>query len=419
MERHGVKGSVLLNWGAACCAPTKGWAAVVALLVVCVGIPNLARSAQSSTTVVRVDPKSAFEKGQAALSAGDLDGAEKAFRQVLTVDPRSAAVYANLGVIEMRRKDWDGALKLLKKAEQLDPKMAGIRLNIGLVQFWRTDYVAAIAPLSSVVREQPDSQQARYLLGLCQFLTEQYGEAIATLEPLWDASSGDVMYLYVLGVAAHNKGNAELDEKALARLLSLGGDSGELHLILGKAYLNRQEYDKAIGELERAAATNPRLPFVHFNLGLARLHAEGQDEAAEQEFLKDIAVEPDVADDYAQLGNLYVRQQRAAEAEKAFLRALQLEPRMAAARFALAQLYFDQGKFALALREAEAAAKLAPESQNVHYLRSRILGRLGRAAEAKTELALTQKLMNQSLGKARADLGDATVPNPELTRQPN
>jgi Tfp pilus assembly protein PilF len=92
---------------------------------------------------------------------------------------------------------------------------------------------------------------------------------------------------------------------------------------------------------------------------------------------------------------------------------------MAAARFGLAQLYFDKSKFAAALREADAAAKLAPESQNVHYLRARILGRLGRAAESKTEMAVTQKLMNQSLGKARADLGDAAVPNPELTSEPD
>jgi hypothetical protein len=34
-------------------------------------------------------------------------------------------------------------------------------------------------------------------------------------------------------------------------------------------------------------------------------------------------------------------------------------------------------------------------------------------------MALTQKLMNQSLGKARTDLSDSALPNPELTREPN
>jgi tetratricopeptide (TPR) repeat protein len=374
-------------------------------------------SVAQTSAAVRVDAKSAFEKGQAALQAGDLDGAEKCFRQVLSVDGRSAAAYSNLGVIAMRRKDWERALTLLRKADELDPKMAGIRLNIGIVEFRRENYGAAMAPLASVVREQPGDSRARYLLGLCQVFSEKYSEAMATLEPMWAERSSDLLYLYVLGIAAHGGGNTELDEKALGRMIEIGGESPELHLILGKAYLNRQENDKAIAELQLAAA-DARLPFVHFNLGLAHARAGGQDELAEEEFRKDIAIEPDLADDYEQLGILYAREQRTAEAEKAFTEALTRDPRMATARFGLAQVYFDESKLVPALREADAAAKLAPESQNVHYLRARILRRLRREEEAKTEMALTQKLMNQSLGKARADLGDGAVPNPELTREP-
>ena len=381
--------------------------------------------AGSSTTstgagqqAARVDPGVVFAKGQAALGAGELDGAEKFFRQVLSVDPQSAAAYANLGVIAMRRKDWEHALALLKKAEQLDPKMSGVRLNVGIVEFRRANYSAAIAPLRSVVREQPDLAQARYLLGLCEVLTEHYGEAATELEPLWAERSNDVMYLYVVGIAAHNSGQSALDEKALARMIEVGGDTPELHLILGKAYLNRQENDAAIKELNLAAAGDASLPFVHFNLGVAHARLGDDDGLAEAEFRKDIEIEPDVADDYAQLGLLYAREQKKEEAERAFQEALRREPRMATAQLGLAQLYFGEEKFALALRQADAAARLAPDNQNVHYLRGRILTRLGRQAEARSELAAAQKLMNQSLGKARANLGDEAIPNPELTREP-
>jgi len=40
-------------------------------------------------------------------------------------------------------------------------------------------------------------------------------------------------------------------------------------LIIGKAHYNRGEYDDAVRELEAAVQGNPKLPFVHFNLGLA------------------------------------------------------------------------------------------------------------------------------------------------------
>jgi tetratricopeptide (TPR) repeat protein len=379
----------------------------------------VAQSTEAPKSVPRVDPRAEFSAGQTALRDGDLDAAEKAFRRVLTVDPRSAAVYANLGVIAMRRKEWDHALELLKKAEHRDPKMAGIRLNIGITEFRRANYGAAIGPLSSVVRDQPDSSQARYLLGLCQVFTEHYPDAVTTLQPLWTERSGDVMYLYVLGIAAHSSGNDALDQQALSRMIEVGGDSAELHFILGKSYLNRHEDSAAVPELERAIAGNPNLPFVHFTLGVAHSRLGDNDDLAEQEFRKDIAIEPDLADNYAQLGFLYTRAQKFSESEQAFREALRRDPRMAAARLGLAQLYFKQEKFTEALREADAALQLVPESQNVHYLRGRILTRLGRREEARTELAAAQKAMDQSLGKAREDLEEKAVPTPELTHEPN
>ena len=48
------------------------------------------------------DPAKLFRQGQDALSRNDLAAAESAFRAVLSVDPHSAAAYANLGVVEMR-----------------------------------------------------------------------------------------------------------------------------------------------------------------------------------------------------------------------------------------------------------------------------------------------------------------------------
>jgi len=105
--------------------------------------------------------------------------------------------------------------------------------------------------------------------------------------------SNDFTYLYVLDIAAHNAGKNDLDEKALSRLVEVGGQTPEFHLILGKAYLNREEMDKAISELEQAAATNSTLPYVHFSLGLAYMRKQDNDRA-EAEFRKDIAIEPDL-----------------------------------------------------------------------------------------------------------------------------
>ena len=175
-------------------------------------------STHQAQTAPSLDARAWFEKGTTALQSGDLAAAESDFHHVLALDPNSGAAYVNLGVIAMRRKDWNEALNNLDKAEKLAPKMTGIRLNIGLVYFHQEKYAEAIAPLESVLRDQPDSQQARYLLGLCQLFTNHFSAAAYTLAPLWDPMSYQVMYLYVLSIAAHEAGEKELDEKALKHL---------------------------------------------------------------------------------------------------------------------------------------------------------------------------------------------------------
>ena len=202
------------------------------------------------------DPQSWFQSGQIALQKGDLDAAENAFRKVLSLDPQAGAAYANLGVIAMRRKNWDEALSALKKAEALLPHTPGIKLNIGLVEFQRGNYKSAIPPFESVVKDEPNATQPRYLLGLCHVFLEDYAAAARTLEPMWNAMAGDLMYLYVLDIAANKSGEKALDEKAMKQFMKIGGNSPEFHLILAKAHLQHHEPNLALQELQRVEAVD-------------------------------------------------------------------------------------------------------------------------------------------------------------------
>ena len=157
-------------------------------------------------------------------------------------------------------------------------------------------------------------------------------------------ASGQLNYLYVLGIAANKAGRADLEQRALSHLVEIGQNSPEFHLLMGKAHLNREEYDEAITELELAAKGDPSLPFVHFNLGMAYLKKQDL-EHAKAEFLKDIAIEPDVTYDYDQLGQVYYLQQQDQEAEKMFRKALHLDPQLASSHFQLARVYQRENRY--------------------------------------------------------------------------
>ena len=290
-------------------------------------------SAQATTR----DPEKLFTAGEAALRAGKLDEAERDFKQVLTIDPQAGAAYANLGVIHMRRKQWPQALATLEKAEKLSPNVPGIRLNIGLAYFRQNDFVKAIKPFESVLKQAPDSFQARYLLGLCYFFNDRWADTTATLQPLWAQASDQLNYLYVLGIAAYKAKDSTLEEKALGRLVGIGEGSPEFHLLMGKAHLNRGEYDDAVKDLEAAAKGDPKLPFVHFNLGLAYLKKQDY-ERARAEFHKDVATEPGLPFSYEQLGGLEATAGNEDEAAKNYRAALKIDSKLINSHMGMAKI---------------------------------------------------------------------------------
>jgi tetratricopeptide (TPR) repeat protein len=363
-----------------------------------------------------------FREGAEALRAGDLDHAEKYFRQVLAAEPGSAPALSNLGVVAMRRQHWAEAVRLLTQASKAAPKVAGIRLNIGLAYYRENRYDLAVAPLESVVREKaanlgpanvtPAAQgQARYLLGLCYFFTGKYTEAAHTLEFLWPEQAGNFAYLYVLGVAADHAKLPDLEKRALDHLVAIGGDTAQFHLFMGKAHLNRDENVEAVSELSHAAALDPKLPFVHYHLGVAYLKQQDY-ERAKAEFQKDIALEPDLPFSYDQLGLLLFQAGNDADSEKSYQEALRHDPNFLSADMGLARVRQRQGQYSEALRSADAAEKLAPESAQVQSLRGQILEKLGRHAQAQTAFAQYRKLLEQ--GRARRERQMEGPADPEM-----
>src|SRR5216684_2477802 len=369
-------------------------------------------NAQSGVTVA-TDPAQLFQQGQDALNRGRLDEAERNFRQVLALNPQLGGAYANLGVVYMRRKQWTKALEMLRQAEHLLPQVAGIRLNIGLAYYRQSEFLKAIPLFESVVHDQPDAVQPRHLLGICYFFTERWADAARTLEPLWSQESTQLDYLYVLMIAANRAGQKELDERAFAQLVKVGGNSAEFHLFMGKSHLNLEQYDMALTEFQAAAQANPKLTFVHFNLGLTYLKKQDY-EHARDEFLKDAAIEPDVVNNYDELGDVYSLMQQDSEAEKNYREALRRDSRMVNPYVGLAKIYQREQKYPQALSAFDSAGKLDPGRTDIHYLRGQVLIHMGRKEEGKKELETSVRLDNERRAARQKEVESGSVPSPEL-----
>ncbi len=384
---------------------------LILLLAVGAGAAGTAPTAAPQRSV-----RQAYQEGEAALASGNLSTAERAFREVLAHNPRDPGALANLGVVYMRRKQWPAALRQLHAAEKLAPKVPGIRLNIGLAYYHQNDFRSAIPPLASVVRDQPDAVQARYLLGLCYLFTADYARVVQALEPAFEQESYDLNYLYVLGIAAHKAKLPAVEERALGRLVAIGNDAPEFHLLMGKAYLNREEYARAVQELQRAASQNPRLPFLHFTLGSAYLKQQ-QYQLARDEFLKDIAIEPDLAYNYDQLGDTYEYLGDDLQAQRSYREAVRRDPHLVSSYLGLAKLYQKKEDYRAEIEALEAAGRIQ-DSANLHYMKGQALRRLGRLPEAKQELQASTRIMEQERRQRQRELNPPTVVDPQLAAQP-
>jgi len=373
---------------------------------------NASSNEQSGATAA-TDPAQVFQQGQDALNRGRLDEAERDFRKVLLLNPQLAGAYANLGVVYMRRKQWTKALEMLNRAEHLLPQVAGIRLNIGLAYYRQSEFLKAIPVFESVVRDQPDAAQPRHLLGICYFFTERWADAASTLEPLWSKESAQLDYLYVLMIAANRAGQKELDERAFAQLVKVGGNSSEFHLFMGKSHLNLEQYDMALTEFQAAAQANPKLTFVHFNLGLTYLKKQDY-EHARDEFLKDAAIEPDLALNYDELGDVYSLMQQDHDAEKNYREALRREPRLVNSYVGLAKIYQRAEKYQPSLAAIDSAAELDPGRPDIHYLRGQALVHLGRKEEGKKELEAAVRLDNERRAEREKQMERGAIPSPEI-----
>lgn len=377
----------------------------------------LAAAQASAVSGSRADKlKQLFTEGDRALAQHKNAQAASAFRQVIRLDPSNAGAFANLGVAEMREKQWREALADLDRARTLAPAVAGIRLNIGLVYYLQGNYEEAIPAFAPVAAANPTVAQPRYLLGLCYFYTGRYHQALRELKPLWAQESNNLGYLYVLSVAADESGEHALETKYAAQLLHVGAGSPEMHLLVGKAHLVREENVSALGELQEAARADPGLPYVHFYLGIAYRRLNKLD-AAKAQFINDLAQHPNSVYTLDELGSVCSDLQQRADAARYYREALRIHPGLASSYYGLAKIELNSKRYSLALQNLGRAGRIDPKSASVHYLRARVLDAMGRKRAAAAEFAAAAAMQQEVEDKLQREISGKSLPSPDAVNQ--
>jgi tetratricopeptide (TPR) repeat protein len=231
-----------------------------------------------------------FSEGVDALSAGQLDAAEAAFRAVIRDGGDRAFVRHNLGIVLQQRGRHVEALAEFRAASRLDPTFGPSHLLAGTSLLALGRFKAAVDELALASNSMPrvpavHLQRAdaceRVNDVLC--LADEY-RALVELSP------DDSEYAYRLG-----KAYLRLAQWAHARIQAIDPTAARLNQALGREYLEQGRTDLAEGEFQKAVARDGTLADVH--LSLARIYlADGRLEEAARAVARALVLMPDSKD---------------------------------------------------------------------------------------------------------------------------
>ncbi|HUY80946.1 MAG TPA: tetratricopeptide repeat protein [Acidobacteriaceae bacterium] len=131
----------------------------------------------------------------------------------------------------------------------------------------------AIANADKALKAEPDNVGVYLTLGRAYSDTRQYEKAAKALEHS-EQLQPSIETLYSLAIAwlslgnAHGKAEAEV---VFRRMRKMAGESGSLHVLIGRAYRDAGMLNEAIAQFKKAIAVDTTTPHAHYFLGLAQL----------------------------------------------------------------------------------------------------------------------------------------------------
>jgi tetratricopeptide (TPR) repeat protein len=227
-----------------------------------------------------------FRAGQMALKQGDFRGAVEDFKKVLALDPGLLEAEVNLGLAYQSLLDYGAAAGFLSHALQDRPNLGGINVIVGM------DYIKLGSPekaapyLLRALELNPSSQDAHEAMALyyltkdnVQGAEEQYRKA-ADLDPDKSEALFKVGHEYL-----------DLGARLAYRGARLYPDSPWGHRFLGDTLLERNRWEDAAQEYQKALAIDAKQSGLHALIGETRLHG-GKLGEAEAEFRKELQLDP-------------------------------------------------------------------------------------------------------------------------------
>ncbi|MGD0403655.1 MAG: tetratricopeptide repeat protein [Candidatus Acidiferrales bacterium] len=305
-------------------------------------------------------------QAQAAMDRKDYEAAVQAYQEYLAKKPDDATVHYDLGYAYTAMQKPAEAKAEYEKAISLDPKMAAAYQNLGLTLL-TSDPAAAVAPLQKASELLPENARAKWLLGTALEANGKLDLAIEQYEAAKKLDDKDPDIRTSLGSALLKAGRPTEAEAAFREALSLhpgGASSGQAHIGLAQTLIAEKKIEEGAQELAAYLVNRPDDANARMELA-AELAELGKNDEALAELDRATAGKPE------NLRALKLRVQIASQKKNyddaitALQKAIALAPQDADLAAQLGHIYLEKKDYTNAVNELIVAFKMNPTSNDV------------------------------------------------------
>ncbi len=331
------------------------------------------------------------QAAQQALARHDLKAVAGEYDAILKLNPNEASILSAKGILLYASGRASEAETPLRQAlaNRPDEPQTETFLGLSLADSGKCREAEPILERRFVESLEAKTRRLAGLALLACAGVQQPDVAVETAQKLqrWYPDDADVLYqtaeLY-----------SELSRRAVNDLLKKHPDSFRIHELAGEAWEAKGNDEQALSEYRRALEFNARAPRLHYRIGqiLLRRKTEEGDAAALRDFQQELAINSgDAAAEY-QVGELLSKKNDYPSASTHLSRAIELNPEMTEARVGLAKLLSAENNSTAAILQLETAVRLTPDDTAAHYALMQAYKTVGRADDARREIAKVQEL---------------------------
>jgi tetratricopeptide (TPR) repeat protein len=350
----------------------------------------------------------------AARDAGDPAGVRVANRLLI------ASALRELADLKMVESFYAQAIEDYRSSLDLEDATSA-RINLAIADIQAGQYEEAIRLADKAHIEDPSNLRADRALASAYVQSGKFVEAIEPFARVAKASP-EVDNLYPFAVCLLQAKRPEDKVRATAifeQMKKIAGDSGSLHVLIGRAYRDADDMISAVSEFQHAIALDPKTPHAHYFLGLARLYMNDWKPTpeAEEELRREAANFPqDYLANYM-LGFLTSVERQYAESDKYLQAAAKINPSAPEPFLYMGLNAYSQEDMKRAETMLREAVELTggDEARSNYQIRrayvdlGRILARDGRTDESDAFVAKARELQNKTMVQSQQSVSSMAL----------